>query len=134
MWRVKENLMGLTNIKRILVNSWKANTTVRVRRTEPNVKGKARLLNVTSAVIQTTLQRNTELSNTWFNCTKSLWRMPMELKDRMNLTSMMYPRKQLHQGLKKRTLKFPRATDKEDIDIENTIVEYNLNDVFGDLN
>jgi hypothetical protein len=58
----------------------------------------------------------------------------MELKDRMNLTSTMYPRKQLHQGLKKRTLKFPRATDKEDIDIENTIVEYNLNDVFGDLN
>jgi hypothetical protein len=30
-------------------------------------------------------------------------------------------------------LKIPRMTDK-DMDLKNTIVEYNFNDVFGDLN
>jgi hypothetical protein len=30
--------------------------------------------------------------------------------------------------------KIPRMTDKEDMDLENTIVEYISNDVFGDLN
>jgi hypothetical protein len=37
-------------------------------------------------------------------------------------------------GTKEEDLKIPRTTDKEDIDMENIIVEYNLNDVFGDLN
>jgi hypothetical protein len=37
-------------------------------------------------------------------------------------------------GTKEEDPKIPRTTDKEDIDMENTIVEYNSNDVFGDLN
>jgi hypothetical protein len=37
-------------------------------------------------------------------------------------------------GTKEGDPKIPRMTDKEDIDMENTIVEYNWNDVFGDLN
>jgi hypothetical protein len=35
---------------------------------------------------------------------------------------------------KEEDLKIPRTTDKEDIDMKNTIVEYNSNDVFRDLN
>jgi hypothetical protein len=42
----------------------------------------------------------------------------MMSKDRMKLTWTMYP----------------RMTDNVDMDLENTIVEYNSNDVFGDLN
>jgi hypothetical protein len=30
--------------------------------------------------------------------------------------------------------KIPRMTDKEDMDLENTIIKYNSNDVFGGLN
>jgi hypothetical protein len=30
--------------------------------------------------------------------------------------------------------KIHRMMDKEDMDLENTIIEYNSNDVFGDLN
>jgi hypothetical protein len=37
-------------------------------------------------------------------------------------------------GIKEEDPKISRTTYKEDIDIENTIVEYNSNDVFGDLN
>jgi hypothetical protein len=37
-------------------------------------------------------------------------------------------------GTKEEDPKIPKMTDKEDIDMENTIVEYNLNDAFGDLN
>jgi hypothetical protein len=37
-------------------------------------------------------------------------------------------------GTKEEDPEIPRTTDKEDIDMENTIVEYNSNDVFGDLN
>jgi hypothetical protein len=31
-------------------------------------------------------------------------------------------------------LEISRMMDKEDMDLENTIIEYNSNDVFGDLN
>jgi hypothetical protein len=37
-------------------------------------------------------------------------------------------------GTKVEDPKIPRMMDKEDMDLENTIIKYNLNDVFGDLN
>jgi hypothetical protein len=37
-------------------------------------------------------------------------------------------------GTKVEDPEIPRMTDKENMDLENTIVEYNPNDVFGDLN
>jgi hypothetical protein len=65
--------MGLTTIKRIFVNSGKANTIVKIERTEPKDKerGKTRVLNAISVVVQTILQRNAELPKTWLNCTKN---------------------------------------------------------------
>jgi hypothetical protein len=37
-------------------------------------------------------------------------------------------------GTKEEDPKIPRTIDKEDIDMKNTIVKYNSNDVFRDLN
>jgi hypothetical protein len=37
-------------------------------------------------------------------------------------------------GTKVEDPKIPRMMDKEDMDLENTIIKYNSNDVFGDLN
>jgi hypothetical protein len=37
-------------------------------------------------------------------------------------------------GTKVQDREIPRMTDKMDMELENTIVEYNLNGVFGDLN
>jgi hypothetical protein len=37
-------------------------------------------------------------------------------------------------GTKVEGPKILRMTDKEGMDLENTIIEYNSNDVFGDLN
>jgi hypothetical protein len=36
-------------------------------------------------------------------------------------------------GTKVEDPKIPMMMDKEDMDLENTIIEYNSNDVFGDL-
>jgi hypothetical protein len=73
MWRVKKKLIGLTTIKINLVNSRKANAMAKIGRTEPKdmQRGKARLLNAIIVVVQTTLQRNAKLPNTWLNCTKN---------------------------------------------------------------
>jgi hypothetical protein len=49
----------------------KRNGKGKKNRTKGKGKGKARLLNATSAVVQTTLQRSDELPNTWLNCTKN---------------------------------------------------------------
>jgi hypothetical protein len=67
------NVKGKAKVERILVNSIKTNSTAKIRRTEPKdkKKGKARLLNIISVVVQTTLQRNAKLHNTWLNCTKN---------------------------------------------------------------
>jgi hypothetical protein len=64
--------MGLTTIKRSLVNSRRANTTAKTRRTEPKVKekGRAKHLHAINVVVQTTLLENAEPLNTWLNCTK----------------------------------------------------------------
>jgi hypothetical protein len=72
MWRVMKEVMDPTTITRNLVNSRKANTTVRIWRTWPKVKGKAkaRHLHAINIVVQTTLLGNAEPLNTWLNYTK----------------------------------------------------------------
>jgi hypothetical protein len=70
--RVIKEVMNPTTIKRSLVNSRRANTTTKTRRTEPKVKenGKAKLLHAINVVVQITLLRNVEPRNTWLDCTK----------------------------------------------------------------
>jgi hypothetical protein len=113
----KKKLMGLTTIKRTLVNSIKANAITRIRRTEPKVKEreKARLFNAISVVVQTTLQ---------INGAKRSYEAHFDDVSKEATTS----------GTKVEDTKIPRMTGKEDMDLENTIVEYIVNDVFGDLN
>jgi hypothetical protein len=57
-----KEVMDLTTIKRNLVNSRRANTMIKIRRTEPKVKGKAKAkhLHAMNVVVQTTLLENTE--------------------------------------------------------------------------
>jgi hypothetical protein len=109
--------MGLTTIKRTLVNSIKANAITRIRRTEPKVKERenARLFNAISVVVQTTLQ---------INGAKRSYEAHFDDVSKEATTS----------GTKVEDTKIPRMTGKEDMDLENTIVEYIVNDVFGDLN
>jgi hypothetical protein len=49
----------------------KHNSKNKNNRTKGKEREKARLLNTISVVVQTTLQRNAELPNTWLNYTKN---------------------------------------------------------------
>jgi hypothetical protein len=128
--------MGLTIIKRILVNSWKANATSRIRRTKPKVKKK-------------------EKSKT-FKCHKCSGPNPFAKKCWAPQHLVVLYQKTLKEangskrsyeahfndvskeattsGTKVEDPKIPRMMDQENMDLENTIIEYNSNDVFGDLN
>jgi hypothetical protein len=91
MWRVMKKVMGLKTNTRNLVNLIKANATVR---TWPKVKAKAkaRHLHAINVVVQTILLENVEPLNIWLSYTKNLWRSPTTIKDRMKLTSTIWPR------------------------------------------
>jgi hypothetical protein len=60
MWRIKKRLMGLTTIKRNLINSRMVNATAKTRRIEPKLKEKEKLLNAINVVVQTTLIKNVD--------------------------------------------------------------------------
>jgi hypothetical protein len=62
-------------------------------------------------VVQTVLLENAAPLNIWLNYTKNAttsWTMPSNLE-------------------------MPKLMDNDEMDIENTIMKYNFNDVFGDL-
>jgi hypothetical protein len=52
--------------------------------------------------------------------------MPIILKDRMRPTLTMKPRRL--------PLRVPKLANNENMNMKNMIIEYNSNDVFGDLN
>jgi hypothetical protein len=52
--------MGLTTIKRNLINSRMVNATAKTRRIEPKLKEKEKLLNAINVVVQTTLIKNVD--------------------------------------------------------------------------
>jgi hypothetical protein len=134
MWRVKQKLKGLTTIKRILINSWKANATARIRRTKPNDKEREKTRQCHKcggpnhfAKKCRTLQHLVELyqkSLKEVNEAKKLYEAHFNDVSKVATTS----------ETKVEDPKIPRMTNKEDMDLENTIIKYNSNDVFGYLN
>jgi hypothetical protein len=70
-------------------------------------------------------------SNTWLTCTKNPYRVSGKLKYHMKLISMMNPmRLQLEVS---EDVEMPKLMVTDYIDMENTIIEYSSNDVFGTL-
>jgi hypothetical protein len=126
MSRVKQKLMGLTTIKRISLNSWKTNTTARIRtELEDKEREKAGPNHFTKKC--RALQHLVEL-------------YPKSLKE-VNGAKRSYEahfndvsKEAITSETKVEDPKIHRMMDKEDMDLENTIIEYNSNDVFGDLN
>jgi hypothetical protein len=127
-------LIHPTNIKRNLVNSRIANVTAKTRRIEPKVKEKekAKVLNAINAVVQTTLLRNAEPLHLVELYQRSL-------KESNNFKRSYEPH--FNDETKEATTlgtitsnpEMPNMMNNDDMDMENTIVEYKSNDVFVDL-
>jgi hypothetical protein len=133
MWRIMKEVMGLTTIKRNLVNSRRANAMTKTRRTEPKDKGKARYLHAIIVVVQTTLLESVEppkhLVELYQRSLKESNNNKRSYEAHFNDVS----KEATTSGTIPSNPKMPKLTDNDDIDMENTIMEYNSNDVFGDL-
>jgi hypothetical protein len=133
MWRILKEVMGLTTIKRNPVNSRRANAMTKTRRTKPKVKGKARYLHAINVVVQTTLLESVEPP-------KHLVELYQRSLKESNNNKRSYEahfndvtKEATTSGTIPSNPKMPKLTDNDDIDMENTIIEYNSNDVFGGL-
>jgi hypothetical protein len=112
MWRVMKKVIDLKTNTRKLINLRKVKATARTWRISPKVKGKARAryLHAINVVVQTTLPENAYEAH--FN------NMAKEASTSKTIPS---------------NPKMPKLTDTDDMDMENTIVKYHSNDVYGDL-
>jgi hypothetical protein len=127
--------MDLKTNTRNLVNSRKVNATTRTRIIGPKVKGKARArhLHAINVVVQTTFPENAEPLNIWLSYTKK------SLKESNNnkRSYEVHFNDMTKEASTSRTLpsnpEMPKVMDTDDMDMENTIVEYHSNDVYGDL-
>jgi hypothetical protein len=124
--------MDPTTITRNLVNSRKANAMAKIWRTYPKVKGKAkakakaRHLHDINVVVQTILLEMVELYQKFLkesNNNKRSYEAHFNNMTKKATTS----------GTMLSNLKMPKLMDNDDMDMESMIMEYNSNDVFGDL-
>jgi hypothetical protein len=124
--------MDPTTITRNLVNSRKANAMAKIWRTYPKVKGKAKAkakashLHDINVVVQTILLEMVELYQKFLkesNNNKRSYEAHFNNMTKKATTS----------GTMLSNLKMPKLMDNDDMDMESMIMEYNSNDVFGDL-
>jgi hypothetical protein len=123
-----------TTIKRSLVNSRRANATAKIRRTEPKVKkGKDKAFTChkcggpnhfarkcrTSKHLVELYQRSLKA----YNNAKRSYEAHFNDETKEATTSEIIPSNP----------EMPKLIDNDNMDMENTIVEYNSNDVFGYL-
>jgi hypothetical protein len=124
--------MDPTTITRNLVNSRKANAMAKIWRTYPKVKGKAkakakaRHLHDINVVVQTILLEMVELYQKFLKESNNNKRSYESHFNNMT-------KKATTSGTMLSNLKMPKLMDNDDMDMENMIMEYNSNDVFGDL-
>jgi hypothetical protein len=111
------------------------NAMAKTRRIEPKVKEKekAKLLNTINVVVQTTLLKKCRIP-------QYLVELHQRFIKESNNVKRLYET-HFNDETKEATIlrtipsnpEMPKMTDNDDMDMENTIVEYNSNDVFGDL-
>jgi hypothetical protein len=123
-----------TNIRN-LVNSRKANAMARIWRTGSEVKGKARArhLHVINVVVQIILPDNVEPINIWLNYTKKFLKESNNNKRSYETHFNNMTKEASTSGTLPSNPEMPKLMDNDNMDIENTIVEYHSNDVYGDL-
>jgi hypothetical protein len=109
----------------------KRNDKNKKSRAKVKEKGKTRLLNAINVVAQITLLRNAQLSNTVELYQRSLEEpnnakrsYEAHLNDETNEATTL--------GTIPSDLELHKTIDNDDMDMENMIIEYNSNDVFGD--
>jgi hypothetical protein len=135
MWRVMKKVIDLKTNIRNLVNSRKANAMARTWRTGSEVKGKARArhLHVIKVVVQIILPDNVEPINIWLNYTKKSLKESNNNKRSYETHFNNMTKEASTSGTLPSNPKMTKLMDNDNMDIENTIVEYHSNDVYGDL-
>jgi hypothetical protein len=126
-------VVGLKNYTRNLVNSRKTNATARTRRIRSKVKGKGKHLHAINVVVQTILLENAEPLKIWLSYTKKSLKESNNNKRLYEAHFNDMTKEASTLGAIPSNPKMPKVTDIDDMDMENTIVEYHSNDVFGDL-
>jgi hypothetical protein len=130
-----KRVMDLTIITRNLVNSRKANATARTRRTKPKIKekGKGKTFTCHKCGGPNHFARKCHTP-------KHLVELYQKSLKESNNNKRSYEahfndmtKEATTSGTMPTNPKMPKLMDNDDMDMENMIMEYNSNDVFGDL-